>query len=100
MDMSPGMMLGVIGGMLIALLFIIKNMRTDAGAGHAAGAGFEAKLKPGEVVVEPEFDPDAAFANYMRKRDAGLLGDVSVDAADGAAARSTPHPASFGRKAI
>jgi hypothetical protein len=99
MDISPWIILVVVGGLLIALPRIIKNLGTAAGAQYGADMGFEAKLKPGEVLVEPEFDPDAAFANYMRKREAGLVGDVSVDADDAGSPVST-HPASFGRKAI
>lgn len=99
MDISPWIILVVVGGLLIALPLIIKNLGTAAGAQNGTDMAFEAKLKPGEVLVEPEFDPDAAFANYMRKREAGLVGDVSVDADDAASHVST-HPASFGRKAI
>ena len=99
MDISPWIILIVVGVLLIALPLIIKNLGTAAGAHGGADMGFEARLKPGEVLVEPEFDPDAAFANYMRKREAGLVGDVSVDADDGASQVST-HPARFGRKAI
>ncbi|MBL9066271.1 MAG: hypothetical protein JNN10_08260 [Sphingopyxis sp.] len=99
MDISPWIILVVVGVLLIALPLIIKNLGTAAGAHGGADMGFEARLKPGEVLVEPEFDPDAAFANYMRKREAGLVGDVSVDADDAASQMST-HPTSFGRKAI
>jgi hypothetical protein len=96
MDISPVIIFCLIGGLLLALPLIIKKLRASAGSDGAAGVGFETKLKPGEVVVEPAFDPDAAFANYMRKREAGLAGDVSVDPLEDVPAR----PASFGRKAI
>lgn len=87
-------------GLLFALPLIIKLLRATTGVNRVPGASFEAKLKPGEVVVEPEFDPDAAFANYMRKREAGVVGDVSVDPADDTPAPFSPRPASFGRKTL
>lgn len=88
-------------GLLFALPLIIKLLRATTGVDHVPGASFETRLKPGEVVVEPEFDPDAAFANYMRKREEGVVGDVTVDPADHElSAPFAPRPASFGRKAI
>jgi hypothetical protein len=87
-------------GLLFALPLIIKLLRATTGVDRVPGVSVEAKLKPGEVVVEPEFDPDAAFANYMRKREAGVVGDVSVDPVDDAPAPFSPRPASFGRKTI
>jgi hypothetical protein len=87
-------------GLLFALPLIIKLLRATTGVNRVPGASFDAKLKPGEVVVEPEFDADAAFASYMRKREAGIVGDVSVDPADDAPAAFSPRPASFGRKTI
>jgi len=87
-------------GLLFALPLIIKLLRATTGVDRVPGASFEAKLKPGEVVVEPEFDADAAFASYMRKREAGVVGDVSVDAGGDAPAPFSPRPASFGRKTL
>lgn len=87
-------------GVLLALPLIIKLLRATTGVNRVPGASFEAKLKPGEVVVEPEFDADAAFASYMRKREAGVVGDVTVNPVDTAPAPLTPRPASFGRKTI
>ncbi|MBJ7437686.1 MAG: hypothetical protein JHD35_01500 [Sphingopyxis sp.] len=87
-------------GLLFALPLIIKLLRATTGVNRVPGASFEAKLKPGEVVVEPEFDADAAFASYMRKREAGVVGDVSVDPVDDAPAPFSPRPASFGRKTV
>ena len=87
-------------GLLFALPLIIKLLRAATGVNRVPGASFDAKLKPGEVVVEPEFDADAAFASYMRKREAGVVGDVSVDPVDDAPAPFSPRPASFGRKTI
>lgn len=87
-------------GLLFALPLIIKLLRAATGVNRVPGASFEAKLKPGEVVVEPAFDPDAAFASYMRKREAGVVGDVSVDPADDAPAPFSPRPTSFGRKTL
>ncbi len=87
-------------GLLFALPLIIKLLRATTGVNRVPGASFEAKLKPGEVVVEPEFDADAAFASYMRKREAGVVGDVSIDPVDDAPAPFSPRPASFGRKTI
>lgn len=95
MDISPVIMFFLVGGLLLALPLIIKKLRATVSSDEA-GVGFEARLKPGEVVVEPAFDPDAAFANYMRKREAGLAGDVSVDSLEDVPAR----PASFGRKTV
>ena len=96
MDITPVIIFCLVGGLLLALPLIIKRLRAAVSIDDAAGVGFEARLKPGEVVVEPAFDPDAAFANYMRKREAGLAGDVSVDPLEDVPAR----PASFGRKTI
>lgn len=96
MDISPVIIFCLVGGLLLALPLTIKKLRASAGTDDAAGVGFEAKLNPGEVVVEPAFDPDAAFANYMRKREAGLVGAVSVDPLNDVPARSV----SFGRKTI
>ena len=87
-------------GLLFALPLIIKLLRATTGVDRVPGASFEAKLKPGEVVVEPEFDADAAFASYMRKREAGVVGDVSVDPAGDAPAPFSPRPTSFGRKTL
>ena len=87
-------------GLLFALPLIIKLLRATTGVNRVPGASFDAKLKPGEVVVEPEFDADAAFASYMRKREAGVVGDVSVDPAGDAPAPFSPRPTSFGRKAL
>ncbi|MBU0825882.1 MAG: hypothetical protein KKA44_07120 [Alphaproteobacteria bacterium] len=87
-------------GLLFALPLIIKLLRATTGVNRVPGASFDAKLKPGEVVVEPEFDADAAFASYMRKREAGVVGDVTVDPADDAPAPFSQRPASFGRKTI
>ena len=87
-------------GLLFALPLIIKLLRAATGVNRVPGASFDAKLKPGEVVVEPAFDADAAFASYMRKREAGVVGDVTVDPADDALAPLSPRPASFGRKTI
>lgn len=87
-------------GLLFALPLIIKLLRATTGVDRVPGASFDAKLKPGEVAVEPEFDADAAFASYMRKREASMVGDVPVDAAEDAPAPFSPRPASFGRKAI
>ena len=87
-------------GLLFALPLIIKLLRATTGVNRVPGASFDAKLKPGEVVVEPEFDADAAFASYMRKREAGVVGDVSVDPAGDAPAPFSPRPTSFGRKTL
>jgi hypothetical protein len=88
-------------GLLFALPLIIKLLRATTGVDRVPGASFEAKLKPGELVVEPAFDADAAFANYMRKREAGVVGDVSVDPADDqGAAAFAPRASSFGRKTV
>lgn len=87
-------------GLLFALPLIIKLLRAATGVNRVPGASFDAKLKPGEVAVEPTFDADAAFANYMRNREAGVAGDVSVDpAASEPPASFAPRPGGFGRKA-
>lgn len=88
-------------GLLFALPLIIKLLRATTGVDRVPGASFDAKLKPGEVLVEPAFDADAAFASYMRKRETGVVGDAPVDPADlGPVAPVPPRPASFGRKTI
>lgn len=88
-------------GVILTVPLIIKLLRAATGVNRVPGAGFDANLKPGEVVGEPAFDADAAFANYMRKREAGVVGDVSVDVADGdALAPVAPRPSNFGRKAV
>lgn len=88
-------------GLLFALPLIIKLLRTTTGVNRVPGAGFDNKLKPGEVVVEPAFDADAALANYLRKREAGVTGDVSIDPAESEpAAPFAPRPGGFGRKTV
>lgn len=89
-------------GLLFALPLIIKLLRVMTGVNRVPGAGFDAKLKPGEVSDAPAFDPDAAFANYMRGREqsgeASPVESVSFGATgdDGAPVRS----AGFGRKGL
>ncbi|MBK6414391.1 hypothetical protein [Sphingopyxis sp.] len=88
-------------GLLFALPLIIKLLRATTGVDRVPGASFETKLKPGEVVVEPAFDADAAFANYMRKREAGVVGNVSVNPADHESSEPfAPRPSGFGRKSV
>lgn len=86
-------------GLLFALPLIIRLLRATTGVNRVPGAS----LKPGEVSDEPGFDADAAFANYMRKRDAS--GDAAMVETAGAGARddvgpSPVRPAGFGRKGL
>ncbi len=88
-------------GLLFALPLIIKLLRATTGVNRVPGAGVDNKLKPGEVVVEPAFDADAALANYLRKREAGVTGDVSIDPSESEpAAPFAPRPGGFGRKTV
>ena len=87
-------------GLLFALPLIIKLLRVATGVNRVPGAS----LKPGEVSDAPAFDADAAFANYMRKRDAEGEGapaaDPSADTAFSDPQPFTPRPGGFGRKMI
>jgi hypothetical protein len=87
-------------GLLFALPLIIKLLRVTTGVNRVPGASFDAKLKPGEVVVEPAFDADAAFANYMRNRDASAVVDAPSDGPDASPPPFAPRPSGFGRKAV
>jgi hypothetical protein len=90
-------------GLLFALPLIIKLLRAATGVNRVPGKSFEATLKPGEISVEPAFDADAAFANYMRKRE--NMGDTPPDEALSLGAADDDgfapvRPASFGRKGL
>jgi hypothetical protein len=90
-------------GLLFALPLIIKLLRATTGVNRVPGKGFEGSLKPGEVSDGPAFDADAAFANYMRKREQSD-GAQPVEAAPFAAIEDGgPSPvrsAGFGRKGL
>ena len=86
-------------GLLFALPLIIKLLRTTTRVNRVPGAD----LTPGAVSDEPGFDADAAFANYMRKRDAS--GDAAMIETAGAGARDdvglpSVRPTGFGRKGL
>lgn len=83
-------------GLLFALPLIIKLLRVATGMNRVPGAS----PKPGEVFDAPAFDADAAFANYMRKRDAEGEGVLAADPAFPDRQPFTPRPGGFGRKAV
>ena len=85
-------------GLLFTLPLIVKLLRAAAGGHGAPGAG----LKPGAVFDEPAFDADAAFANYMRNRNAGGAGAAEITATETPDDMAVPsiRPSSFGRKGL
>lgn len=87
-------------GLLVALPLIIKLLRATTGVNRVLGAGFDAKLNPGEVADAPTFDADAAFANYMRNRDAAGVVDASPAVTAANPAPFAPRPSGFGRKTV
>jgi hypothetical protein len=87
-------------GLLFALPLIIKLLRATTGVNRVPGASFDAKLNPGEVSDTPAFDADAAFANYMRNRDANAVVDAPGDMPDPSPPPFAPRPGGFGRKAV
>ncbi len=87
-------------GLLFAMPLIIKLLRATTRVNRVPGADLNAKLKPGEVLVEPAFDADAAFANYMRNRDPNLANELSTEVDDICAAPIVRRPGAFGRKTV
>lgn len=84
-------------GLLLALPLIIKLLRVVSGINHVPGAS----VKAGEPLAETQgFDPDAAFANYMRGRDAAPPPPIASDAIDDDLRPFAPRPGGFGRKGV
>lgn len=95
--LGPTVMGLVIVGLLLALPLIVKVLRAAAGLNRVPGsrAGTVADLS-----VETEgFDADAAFANYMRNRDAAPLSPNAPDLVDDDRAIA-PQSKGFGRKIV
>lgn len=86
-------------GILFALPLIVKLVRAGSGLNRVPGAG---NLKPGEVSSPEtiEFDADAAFANYMRGREASGGAPPVVEPLPSDPAPVTPRPGGFGRKIV
>lgn len=96
--LGPTVMGLTIVGLLFALPLIIKLLRVVSGSNRVPGSRSE---KAGELSVETQgFDADAAFANYMRGRDAPPPPPIAPDAVDGDPRPFTPRPGGFGRKTL
>ncbi|WP_282948026.1 MULTISPECIES: hypothetical protein [unclassified Sphingopyxis] len=84
-------------GLLLALPLVIKLLRVVSGTNRVPGAGAAA----GEPLADTQgFDPDAAFANYMRGRDSALPPPIAPDAIGDDLRPFTPRPGGFGRKGV
>lgn len=84
-------------GLLLALPLVIKLLRVVSGTNRVPGAGAAA----GEPSVETQgFDPDGAFANYMRGRDSAPPPPIASDAIGDDLRPFTPRPGGFGRKGV
>lgn len=82
-------------GLLFALPLAIKLIRALSGTNKVPGA------KMADPSVETQgFDADAAFANYMRGRDAAPPAPVAPDFAVDEPRPFTPRPGGFGRKVV
>lgn len=85
-------------GLLFALPLIIKLLRAVSGTNRVPGAHTETAGDPGAETQG--FDADAAFANYMRNRDAVPPPPIAPDALDDDLRPFTPRPGGFGRKGV
>jgi hypothetical protein len=83
-------------GLLFAMPLIIKLLRATTGVNRVPGASF----KPDDAAETTGFDADAAFANYMRGRDAALPPLIASDAVEDDMRPFTPRPGGFGRKVV
>lgn len=84
-------------GLLLALPLVIKLLRVVSGTDRVPGAGAAA----GEPLADTQgFDPDAAFANYMRGRDSAPPPPIASDAIGDDLRPFTPRPGGFGRKGV
>ncbi|UKK84959.1 hypothetical protein L7H23_02305 [Sphingopyxis sp. BSN-002] len=94
--LGPTVMGLTVVGILFALPLIIKLLRAVSGTDRVPGARTEAA---GELSAETQgFDADAAFANYMRNRDAAPPPPIAVDAEN--LQPVTPRQGGFGRKGV
>lgn len=84
-------------GLLFALPLIIKLLRVVSGVNRVPGASAGVSEPLAET---PGFDPDAAFANYMRGRDSAPPPPIAPDAVDDDLRPFTPRPGGFGRKGV
>ncbi|MBN8843417.1 MAG: hypothetical protein J0H88_09230 [Sphingomonadales bacterium] len=97
-SLGPTVMGLSIIGLLFALPLIIKLLRAVSGTNRVPGARAEAA---GELSAETQgFDADAAFANYMRNRDAAPPPPIAADAVGDDLRPFTPRPGGFGRKGV
>ena len=84
-------------GLLLALPLLIKLLRVVSGTNRVPDAGAAA----GEPLADTQgFDPDAAFANYMRGRNAAPPPPIASDALGDDLRPFTPRPGGFGRKGV
>lgn len=94
--LGPTVMGLTVVGILFALPLIIKLLRVVSGTNRVPGTRAEAA---GELSAETQgFDADAAFANYMRNRDAAPPPPIAADAED--LHPVMPRPGGFGRKGV
>lgn len=84
-------------GLPLALPLLIKLLRVVSGTNRVPDAGAAA----GEPLADTQgFDPDAAFANYMRGRNAAPPPPIASDALGDDLRPFTPRPGGFGRKGV
>lgn len=84
-------------GLILTLPVLIKLMRVISGTNRVPGS----RAAAGDVAVETQgFDADAAFANYMRNRDAAPPPPIATDSVEDDLRPFTPRPGGFGRKVV
>lgn len=95
--LGPTVLRLVVVGLILTLPVLIKILRVVSGTNRVPGAS----VKAGELSAETQgFDPDAAFANYMRNRDAAPPPPIAPDALGDDLRPFTPRPGGFGRKGV
>lgn len=85
-------------GLLFALPLIIKLLRAVSGTSRVPGTRAASDGEPDAATQG--FDADAAFANYMRNREAAPPPPIASDAVEGDLRPFTPRPGGFGRKTV
>lgn len=94
--LGPTVMGLTVIGILFALPLIMKLLRAVSGTDRVPGS--RAKAADDLPAETQGFDADAAFANYMRNRDAAPPVPIAADAED--LQPFTPRPGGFGRKGV
>ncbi|WP_422061036.1 hypothetical protein [Sphingopyxis sp.] len=96
--LGPTVMGLAVVGLVLTLPVIIKLLRLISRTDKVPGARAE---EAGDLSAETQgFDADAAFANYMRNRDAAPPPPIAADVVDDNLRPFTPRPGGFGRKAV